>query len=437
MGQSRFIIFQRLLLSLLVPILICSSIQPVYATTLYDNLSALKNEASSSELAQLKPNLGASVGESAPTEVEIGTPAYISGSLGIDEDQINMLHQQENSALTQALSIQASIDVLKSAIDEDNLVIEQHKKTIENLDAEQQKLADQQKQDSETLGNYLKDQYAEGDSPYLTYVSWVVRSTSFGDLINRFSYVDAILSYYRDVKAKIDENSNQIKEKQSIEQAEITKLAARIQSNQQLLDALSVAMAKQTSLITSLTQDELQSMQAQSRGQQDTSVTQRLIAAEQLQAQPAEQAKYLQLLASQQASANAQGTISTPVKLNGQVGEVLAFAAKFLGIPYTWGGTYPQFDCSSYVQYVFGNFGIKLYRVTWDQYGEGQSVSRDNLIAGDLVFFSTYLPGPSHVGIYVGNGIMINSSNSGVSYANINSQYWSSRYYGARRVIEQ
>ena len=256
-------------------------------------------------------------------------------------------------------------------------------------------------------------------------------------MINRSSYVDTILSFYRDLRVKIGENSDVIKAKQSLEQDEIKKLSDRVQSNQQLLGGLSIALAKQTSLITSLTQDELQAMQAQSRGQQNTSDTQRLIAAEQLQAQPAAQVKYLQILASQHASDNSQRTISTPVTLNGQVGELLSFASTFLGVPYTWGGIYPQFDCSSYVQYVYGHFGISLNRVTWDQYGEGQSVSIDNLAAGDLVFFSTYQPGPSHVGIYVGNGIMIDSSNSGVSYASINSQYWSSRYYGARRVIAQ
>ncbi|KUO72092.1 MAG: hypothetical protein APF81_10170 [Desulfosporosinus sp. BRH_c37] len=402
MGYSRVFIIKRLFLSILVPILICSSfIQPVYATTLNDSPSTLKNESSSLI------------------------------------DQADVLQQQEDSAVTQAESIQESVDVLKSAIDQDNLVIEQHKKTIEDLAAEQQKLADQQKQDTETLGNYIKNQYTDGDTPYMTYVSLLVRSTSLGELINRFNYIDTILNFYRDLNIKIAENSNAIKAKHDLEQDEINKLTERVQSNQQLLDALSVAMAKQTSLITSLTQVELQSLQAQSRGQQNTSDTQRLITAEQLQAQPAELAKYLQILASQQTSANSQGTISTPVKLNGQVGDLLSFAANFLGVPYTWGGTYPQFDCSSYVQYIYGHFGIKLFRVTWDQYGEGQSVPRDKLAAGDLVFFSTYLPGPSHVGIYVGNGIMINSSNSGVSYASINSQYWSSRYYGARRVIAQ
>jgi len=385
MGYSRFFTVRRAILSLLVPILIISPLHPVYATT--------------------------------------------------PGDQSNVL-QQESSALIQALSIQESMDVLNNTIAQDTQVIEQHKKTIASLEAEQQKLVDQQKHDTEALGGYLENQYTEGTPSYLAYASWLVRSTSLGDLINRSSYVDTILSYYKDLKTKISKDSELIKEKQGLEQAETKKLTDRVQSNQKLLDALSIALATQTRLITSLTPAELRTIQA-SRGQQEASDIQRLLAGDQLQAQPEAQAKYLQLLASQQTTDNSQGTLSTPMKLNGQVGQLLSFAATFLGVPYTWGGTYPQFDCSSYVQYVYGHFGIKLNRVTWDQYSQGTSVSRDSLVAGDLVFFSTYKAGPSHVGIYVGNGIMINSSNSGVSYARLDSSYWSSRYYGARRVIAQ
>lgn len=394
-------IIRRVFLSILVPILICSSIQPVYAATLYDNISAFKNESSSLQ------------------------------------DQANVQQQLETSAVSQAQSIQESIDVLKSAVDQDNLVIEQHQETIANLDVEQQKLADQQKKDTETLESYVRNQYTDGDTPSLTYVSWLVSSTSIGDLINRCSYVDTILGFYRDLRVKISANSEVIKAKRSLEQDETKKLTDEVQSKQQLLDGLSVALAKQSELVNSITNDQAQTFQAQSRGQENISETQRLVAAEQMQAQLTTQAKYQQILASQLKSDSSQGTFSTPVKLNGQVGQLLSFASTFLGVPYTWGGTYPQFDCSSYVQYVYGHFEISLSRVTWDQYCEGQSVSRDNLRAGDLVFFSTYQAGPSHVGIYVGNGIMINSSNSGVSYASINSEYWSTRYYGARRVIAQ
>jgi len=387
MGYLKVLIIRPLFVSALVLILISSPLQPVYATT----LSA--------------------------------------------EDQANITLQQESSAVIQALSIQESIDVLKSAIDQDNLVIEQQKKAIEILASEQQKLTDQQKRDTETLGNYIKNQYTEAGIPYFKYINWLVSSPNLGDLIDRSNYVDTILSFYRDLRTKVSENSEVIKVKQTSLQDETKKLTDRVQSNQQLLDGLSIALAKQTSLITSLTPGEIQAIQAQSRGLENTSDTQRLIAAEQLQAQPDVLAKYLALLASQQAPANPLEASSMPVNLNGQVGQLLSFASTFLGVPYTWGGTYPQFDCSSYVQYVYGHFGITLNRVTSGQYGQGQSVPRESLVAGDLVFFSTYQPGPSHVGIYVGNGIMINSSNSGVSYARLDSQYWASRYYGARRVI--
>lgn len=394
--KINYSIIRRLFISSLVFILICSSVQPVSAATPEDNLSTIKSESSS-----------------------------LAG-------QENLQQLLEASAVSQAQSIQDSIDVLKSAIDQDNLAIEQHKKAIADLDAEQQTLDDQQKKDTQALENYVRNQYTEEDTPYLTYLSWLVSSTSIEDLINRVSYVDTILSYYRNLRVKIATSSEELKAKRSLEQEETQKLADEVQSKQQLADGLSVALAKQNELVRSITNDT-----AQSRGQENISETQRLIAAEQMQAQLATQAEYQQLLASQLKSDSLQGTLSAPVKLNGQVGELLSFASTFLGVPYTWGGTYPEFDCSSYVQYVYGHFGIKLSRVTWDQYGEGQSVSRDDLQAGDLVFFSTYQAGPSHVGIYLGNGIMINSSNSGVSYASIDSDYWSGRYYGARRVIAQ
>jgi len=397
------LIVRRIVLSLLVLFLICSSLQPVYAATIEDNLNENLN-------------------------------AFMNSSSSL-QDQENLQQQLETSAVSQSESIQESIDVLKSEIDQDNLVIEQHQETIVNLDAEQQKLADQQKQDAETLASYVKNQYTDSDTPYLTYISWLVSSTSFKDLINRSSYLDTILSFYRDLSVKISTNSEVIAAKRSLEQGETKKLTDEVQSKQQLMDGLSEAMAKQTELINSITTDQAQTTQAQSRGQNSMSETQRLIAAEQIQAQLATQAKYQQILASELKADSIQGTFSTPVKFNGQIGQLLSFASTFLGVPYTWGGTYPQFDCSSFVQYVYGHFEIKLSRVTWDQYNEGQSVTRDNLKAGDLVFFSTYQAGPSHVGIYLGSGIMIDSSNSGVSYANINSDYWSSRYYGARRVI--
>ena len=116
---------------------------------------------------------------------------------------------------------------------------------------------------------------------------------------------------------------------------------------------------------------------------------------------------------------------------------VVASSMQYLGVPYVFGGTTPSgFDCSGYVRYVFANAGIYLPRTADAQYECGYAVSTSELVPGDLVFFSTYEAGPSHVGIYLGDGNFINASSSqGVSIASLYSSYWGSCYIGARRVM--
>ena len=116
---------------------------------------------------------------------------------------------------------------------------------------------------------------------------------------------------------------------------------------------------------------------------------------------------------------------------------VIANSMQYLGVPYVFGGTTPSgFDCSGYVRYVFANAGIYLPRTADAQYECGYAVSTSELVPGDLVFFSTYEAGPSHVGIYLGEGNFINASSSqGVSIASLHSSYWGSCYIGARRVM--
>jgi cell wall-associated NlpC family hydrolase len=116
---------------------------------------------------------------------------------------------------------------------------------------------------------------------------------------------------------------------------------------------------------------------------------------------------------------------------------VVQTSLDYIGVPYVFGGTSPSgFDCSGYVRYVFANAGISLPRTADAQYEVGYPVSTSELIAGDLVFFSTYDYGASHVGIYLGDGKFVDASSSrGVAIDSLNSSYWSSCYIGARRVM--
>jgi cell wall-associated NlpC family hydrolase len=110
-------------------------------------------------------------------------------------------------------------------------------------------------------------------------------------------------------------------------------------------------------------------------------------------------------------------------------------ALRFIGTPYVFGGTSPSgFDCSGYVQHVFALLGMHIPRTADAQYDAGQSIHGD-MTQGDLVFFQTYAPGVSHVGIYLGHGRFVHASSHGVMISSLSDSYWRVRYLGAKRLV--
>jgi cell wall-associated NlpC family hydrolase len=95
--------------------------------------------------------------------------------------------------------------------------------------------------------------------------------------------------------------------------------------------------------------------------------------------------------------------------------QAVAIAKRYLGIPYVWGGSTPAggFDCSGLVMYVYKQLGITLDHYAAWQYLEGKRIAPANLEPGDLVFFEPKADGPGHVGMYVGDGKMINAPHTG------------------------
>ncbi len=95
-------------------------------------------------------------------------------------------------------------------------------------------------------------------------------------------------------------------------------------------------------------------------------------------------------------------------------------------------------DCSGYTAKIFLNtLGIELPHSSEEQYSLGLEVDRDSLKFGDLVFFATHGKSPSHVGIYVGDGLFTHASVSiGVTISILESEYYKGRYLGTRRIVE-
>ena len=112
---------------------------------------------------------------------------------------------------------------------------------------------------------------------------------------------------------------------------------------------------------------------------------------------------------------------------------MIAEADKYVGYPYVWGGSSPStsFDCSGFISWVINHSGWNVGRLTAQGlYNICTPVTAEQAKPGDLVFFvGTYdTPGVSHVGLYVGNSVMLHCGDP-ISYTNLNSSYWQSHLY--------
>ena len=120
--------------------------------------------------------------------------------------------------------------------------------------------------------------------------------------------------------------------------------------------------------------------------------------------------------------------------------EIVAYAMQFEGCPYVYGAAGPKsFDCSGLTKYVYAHFGYTLNRSASDQWYNGAAVSKSELQPGDLVLFNSgnRNKNATHVGIYIGGGEFIHASTSttGVIISDLNSNYYTSVYVGARRIV--
>ncbi|EHJ02321.1 NLP/P60 protein [Clostridium sp. DL-VIII] len=339
------------------------------------------------------------------------------------------------------------ITSINNTIDNTTKDIEQCKKDINTLDL--------------ALGQRVKAMYTSGDLEF-SYLNFILESESTSDFFSRAEAVSKILgkdkAAIEEVTSKKEELNNKI---QSLEdkKSEIDKLNKEIQTNLDELDG----KKKEEETLSAQAKDEKSKFDAQylSQLERDTVKTQfdvidnsnssaadlqaaidqlrnirdNQIKSEIVTSEINDKIEKAKAAVSTKKAAEVKFATSTAsrgakvaVPSAGNAQAILNEAYAQLGKPYVWGATGANsFDCSGFTQYVYENAaGVDISRTTYSQINQGQAVSQDQLQPGDLVFTH-----PGHVGIYVGNGQMINAPQTGdvVKVAPVYS------FYAARRIL--
>lgn len=135
-------------------------------------------------------------------------------------------------------------------------------------------------------------------------------------------------------------------------------------------------------------------------------------------------------------SGSTSGTVTgtTSTTTSSEASRMVATAKSLIGTPYVWGGTTPAgFDCSGFIYYIVKKERSSFTRTnTAGYYSSMKKISSPRV--GDFVFFETYAPGASHMGIYIGNNKFIHAGDNGVATGDMTSSYWKPKYLGARSL---
>ncbi len=262
------------------------------------------------------------------------------------------------------------------------------KKTAANITKAEKDLQTAQDQLNQRLVNI----YKAGD---LTMLGVILSTTSFSDLISRI-----------DQMRRLGEQDSQLVDQVEVYRQKVEERKAQLET--ELKQQQAYADQTETARQKVLAQLEKQKQALKGKEKQIAAL------------KKAEAARQAKLAA--QARARQKFLASRP-------GIVISTAMRYLGVPYVWGGSSPRgFDCSGLVQYCFGKVGISLPHSSAMQYRYGRHVSKNQLKPGDLVFFYNPI---HHVGIYIGNGNMINATGNHVQIGTV----WKNSYYGATRVL--
>ena len=340
--------------------------------------------------------------------------------------QISQEQKQERVTEKSIQSYQSSIDTLKQSISQNQQQLRAIQHEINQLNEQISQTKVKLSQDESTLQQMVRATYEDGS---VSYLAVLFQSTSFDDLLNRINALSTISQSQNNLVHEVAGLQSKLTSQEHSREAAYQTVKQKT-SQLQVLESTNIDLQNRQKRALSQLKNNIQAnTNKQNLLESQIHLTQAQI--QQIEQQTAQAESLMQNQAYvQQATQNLTST-------NTQA--LIQYAESFVGLPYVWGGTTPSpgFDCSGFTQYVFAHFGINISRTSEEQFAEGVPVSQSQLQPGDLVFFSTYAPGASHVGIYIGNGMMVDSEDAGLMITNIfSNSYWAPRYIGARDFIK-
>ncbi|EEL79504.1 Endopeptidase lytE [Bacillus cereus AH1271] len=388
------------------------------------------------------------------------------------QQERDVLQKQMNDLNNTIQSLDKSVQENASKLDETTKKVADTERLIENKNKDIAELQTKIAKREELLRKRLVALQEQPNTNVVTEV--LVNSKNVADLVDRLTSVSKILESDEDImKTQQEDQANVKKDVETVKtkQKELKEAQAQIETAKKELDAekakkstaVNDLSGKMDTVVTSMTSTESQlkdlekqALQLQRIAEQEAQEKAAQEAAAQKQAEQAAkdaQAPTAQAPAAQTAPANNGGQAQkeepkkeepkkeapkTEKKTPEQnpaptppAPGVIGKAQSYLGLPYVWGSASPSnggFDCSGFISYIFG-VGRQDVAGYWNSVSKVSSPQ-----PGDLVFFQgTYKPGPSHIGIYVGNGQMIHAGDKGIAYSSLSSSYNQKHFLGYGR----